>query len=262
MKALGWAIMGAALGWALAAPAAPVARDEAFRAAVSELPQFYPGDWTAADEVPLYDLSGDVAAYAFIFERAEKRAAAAETPAAFVARARANVAAAGAEATGYETELRGEDRYATIVVAADDAEPPTLRCHLGLPGHVVRAANALALAGKANSGIGWRVSRSLMLGFFDEAFLLEPAAGTGDALVVDLRTQAAMPESDARARAQLRKAAAPDPERERACAEAWEPYRAAKATAVIPLATPPPAGGAGKAAVVPPVPSGAKGGTP
>ena len=262
MKALGWAIVGTAVGWALAAPAAPVARDEAFRAAETELPQFYPGDWTAADEVPLYDLSGDVAAYAFIFERAGKRAAAAETPAAFVARSRANVAAAGAEATGYETELRGEDRYATIVIAADDAEPPTLRCHLGLPGHVVRAANALALAGKANSGIGWRVSRSLMLGFFDEAFLLEPAAGTGEALVVDLRTQAAVPESDARARAQLRKAAAPDPERERACAEAWEPYRAAKATAVIPLATPPPAGGAGKAAVVPPVPSGAKGGTP
>ena len=247
MKALGWAIMGVALGMALAAPAAPVARDDAFRAAESELPRFYPGAWTAADELPLYDLDGAVAAYAFIFERAAKRGAAAEAPAAFVARARAAVAAAGAEATGYETELRGEDRYATIVIAADDAEPPVLRCHLGLPGHVVRAANAAALAGRARSGGAWRVRRSLMLGFFDEAFVVEPAAGAGDALVVDLRTQAAVPEREARARAQLRKAAAaPDPERERLCAEAWQPYRAAKATAVIPLAAP----------------AGAQGGTP
>ena len=247
MKALGRLIVGMALGMALAAPAAPVARDDAFRAAESELPRFYPGEWAAADEVPLYDLNGAVAAYAFIFERAAKRSAAAEAPAAFVARARAAVAAAGAEATGYETELRGEDRYATIVIAADDAEPPVLRCHLGLPGHVVRAANAAALAGRARSGGAWRVRRSLMLGFFDEAFVVEPAAGAGDALVVDLRTQAAVPEREARARAQLRKtAAAPDPERERLCAEAWQPYRAAKATAVIPLAAP----------------AGAQGGTP
>ena len=247
MKALGRLIVGMALGMALAAPAAPVARDDAFRAAESELPRFYPGAWTAADELPLYDLDGAVAAYAFIFERAAKRGAAAEAPAAFVARARAAVAAAGAEATGYETELRGEDRYATIVIAADDAEPPVLRCHLGLPGHVVRAANAAALAGRARSGGAWRVRRSLMLGFFDEAFVVEPAAGAGDALVVDLRTQAAVPEREARARAQLRKAAAaPDPERERLCAEAWQPYRAAKATAVIPLAAP----------------AGAQGGTP
>ena len=247
MKALGRSIVGMALGWALAAPAAPVARDDAFRAAETELPRFYPGEWTAADEVPLCDLDGAAAAYAFIFERAGKRAAAAEAPAAFVARARAAVAAAGAEATGYETELRGEERYATIVIAADDAEPPVLRCHLGLPGHLVREANALALAGRTQRGGAWRVRRHLMLGFFDEAFVVEPAAGAGDALVVDLRTQAAVPEREARARARLRKAAAaPDPERERLCAEAWQPYRPAKATAVIPLAAP----------------SGAKGGTP
>ena len=243
MKALGRLIVGMALGMALAAPAAPVARDDAFRAAESELPRFYPGDWAAAGEMPLYDLGGAVAAYVFIFERAGKRAAAAEAPAEFVARARAKISAAGAEATGYETELRGEDRYATIVVAADDAEPPVLRCHLGLPGHVVRAANALALAGRARSGGAWRLRRPLMLGFFDEAFVVEPAAGAGDALVVDLRTQAAVPEREAQARARLRKAAAaPDPERERLCAEAWQPYRAVKSQAVIPLA---PAGGKG-----------------
>ena len=239
MRTLALAIAGMALGWALAAPAAPVARDDAFRAAESELPRFYPGEWAAADEVPLYDLNGAVAAYAFIFERGAKRSAAAETPAAFVERARAAVAAAGAEATGYETELRGEDRYATIVIAADDAEPPVLRCHLGLPGHVVRAANAVALAGRTQRGGAWRVRRPLMLGFFDEAFVVEPATGTGETLVVDLRTQAAVPEREARARAKLRKAAAaPDPERERLCAEAWQPYRAATATAVIPLAAP------------------------
>ena len=247
MKALALAIAGMALGWALAAPEAPVARDDAFRAAETELPRFYPGEWAAADEVPLYDLNGAVAAYAFIFECGAKRAAAAEAPAAFVAQARAIIAAAGVEATGYETELRGEDRYATIVIAADDAEPPVLRCHLGLPGHVVREANALALAGRIQRGGTWRVRRPLMLGFFDEAFVVEPAAGTGDALVVDLRTQAAVPEREAQARAQLRKAAAaPDPERERLCAEAWQPYRAAKATAMVPLA----------------MPAGAKGGTP
>jgi|GEM_PF-2785954 hypothetical protein len=247
MKALGWAIAGMALGWALAAPAAPVARDDAFRAAEAELPRFYPGEWAAADDVPLYDLNGAVAAYAFIFERGAKRRAAAETPAAFVAKARADIAAAGEGATGYEPELRGEDRFATIVVAADDTEPPVLRCHLGLPGHLVREANALALADRAQRGVAWRVRRPLLLGFFDEAFVLEPASGAGEALVVDLRTQAAVPEREAQARAQLRKAAAaPDPERERLCAEAWQPYRAAKATAVIPLA----------------VPAGAKGGTP
>lgn len=247
MKALGRSIVCMALGWALAAPAAPVARDDAFRAAETELPRFYPGEWAAADEVPLCDLDGAVAAYAFIFERAAKRSAAAEAPVAFIARARAAVAAAGAEATGYETELRGEDRYATIVIAADDAEPPVLRCHLGLPGHLVRAANAVALAGRSQRGGVWRVRWSLLLGFFDEAFVVEPATGTGDALVVDLRTQAAVPEREARARAQLRKAAAAlDPERERLCAEAWQPYRAAHATAVIPLAAP----------------AGANGGTP
>ena len=246
MRRLGWSIVGMALGWALAAAAAPVARDEAFRVAEIELPRFYAGEWVAADETPLVDLSDTTKAYAFIFERAGKRSAAAETPAAFVARARANVAAAGAEATGYETDLRGEDRYATIVVAADDAEPPVLRCHLGLPGHVVRAANALALANRSKRGVAWRVRRPLMLGFFDEAFVLEPASGAGEALVVDLRTQAAVPEREAQARAQLRKAAAPDPERERLCREAWQPYRTTKATAVIPLATP----------------AGANGGTP
>lgn len=247
MRTLALAIAGLALGWALAAPAAPVARDDAFRAAETELPRFYPEEWAAADEVPLYDLNGAVAAYAFIFERGAKRSAAAEMPAAFVERARAAVAAAGAEATGYETELRGEDRYATIVIAADDAEPPVLRCHLGLPGHLVREANAVALAGRTQRGGAWRVRRPLMLGFFDEAFVVEPTTGTGEALVVDLRTQAAVSEREARARAQLRKAAAaPDPERERLCAEAWQPYRAATATAVIPLA----------------IPAGAKGGTP
>ncbi|MGD9611916.1 MAG: hypothetical protein AB7V22_03355 [Kiritimatiellia bacterium] len=246
MRTLGRWVAGMAFGLGLAASAAPVARDDAFRAAETELPRFYPGDWAAADEVPLVDLSDTPRAYAFIFARAGKRSAAAETPAAFVAQARASIAAAGASATGYETELRGEDRYATIVVAADDAEPPVLRCHLGLPGHVVREANALALAGRARRGVAWRVRRPLMLGFFDEAFVLEPVSGTGEALVVDLRTQAAVPEREAKARAQLRQAVAPDPERERLCQEAWQPYRTAKATAVIPLATP----------------AGANGGTP
>jgi hypothetical protein len=108
-----------------------------------------------------------------------------------------------------------------------------MRCHW-LPGHVVREANAVALAGRTQRGGTWRVRRSLMLGFFDEAFVVEPAAGTGEALVVDLRTQAAVPEREARTRAQLRKAAAAsDPERERLCAS-LATYQYREATAVIP----------------------------
>lgn len=221
----------------VSAMAAPVSRDEAFAAASTELPRFYAGSWNLADEMPLYGLSGDVKAFLFMFDRAQKAAGGGEdgAPAAFVAKARADLAAKGIVLSGQEPELRGEDRYATIVISADDTEPPMLRCFQGLPYQVVRAVDALALATEKKGAGSWRVRHGLMLGFFDEAFAVEPAAGSGEALVVDLRMCAVVTEKEAKARALAKQAVPPDPDLIRMSRQAWEPYR----TAVQATGTPP-----------------------
>lgn len=216
------------------AAAAPVSRDEAFAAAATELPRFYAGSWNLADEMPLYGLSGDVKAFLFMFDRGQKASGGGEAgaPAAFVAKARADLAAKGIVLSGQEPELRGEDRYATIVISADDTEPPTLRCFQGLPYQVVRAVDALALAAEKKGAGSWRVRHGLMLGFFDEAFAVEPAAGSGEALVVDLRMRAVVTEKEAKARALAKQAVPPDPDLIRMSRQAWEPYRTAVQTPV------------------------------
>lgn len=265
MKAIWAGIILVALAMSGPLLAAPVARDEAFKAASTELPRFYAGNWSPAGEILLYDLAGDVAAYLFMFDQTPKRSQTAsdDFPAAFVENARAELAAAGKTVSGYEFELRGENRYASIVISADDAEPPVLRCFQGLPAQLVREANARELARQTQGGGAWRVRHCLMLGFFDEAFALEPVSGAGEALVVDLRSRAVVTEREAKARARLRKAAAPDPERVRLCQEAWQPYRTTILSTAVPLAlATPAAGGAGKTAAVPSVSSGTKGGTP
>lgn len=227
--------------------AAPVSRDVAFKAATLELPVFYPGTWNPAGEIPLRNLAGNVVAYTFMFVEAQKLASMGQdrAPAAFVKKARTDLAAKGASVSGYETELRGDDCYATIVISADDTEPPVLRCFRGLPPQVVREADALALAGGKSGAGSWRVRDCLMLGFFDEAFTVEPTIGSGEALIVDLRSRATVTEKEARTRALAKKAAAPDPELVRMSQQAWGAYRASSrvasaavtgtATAVKPL---------------------------
>ena len=212
---------------AVAATAAPVSRDEALRAAERELPGFFGGSWRPAGEIALFDLSETVAAYAFIFTDASAPALAGapeEQPTGFVARARAGLAAAGRMVTGAESELYGADRFATIVIAADDTEPVVLRCFRGLPPQLVKEADAPGLAGQG--GGAWRVKHHLMLGFFDEAYLLENADGTAEQ-IVDLRTRSSATKTALREREVARKQAAADPERIRLCQDAWKPYRAA-----------------------------------
>jgi hypothetical protein len=207
--------------------AAPVTRDEAFRAAGSQLPGFFPGAWRPAGEMALQNLSGDTAAYVFMFSNLPepaKGSAPEETPAAFVARQRVRLAKTGQPVSPSDSELYGEDRFATVFTAADDTEPVVLRCFKGLPSQVVKEVDALALGAKSGAG-AWRVRRCLMLGLFDEAFVLEPTSGTGGALVVDMRSRAVVTEEDAKARAKAKKALVPDSERIRMFQEAWAPYR-------------------------------------
>lgn len=226
--------------------AAPVQRETAYRAAKEELPGFFPGPWQPAAEITLHNLSGDIAAYAFIFSRAQTAVqgkAQEEPPAAFVAKARERLAAGGKTATGNEPPLYGNDIFASIVISADDTEPPVLRCFLGLPPHVVKESDALTLAGKTGGGDGWRVRHYLMLGLFDEAFSLETPSGSS-ALVVDMRTRAAAPLADVKARANAKRVAAPDPERARRCQEAWDRYRTGGQAPVSPAKATPPQPGA------------------
>ena len=217
---------------ASAVQAAPVSRGEAFRAATAKLPSFYAGNWNPAGEILLHNLSGDVTAFIFMFDRAQKLSD--KTPATFVEKARTDLAAAGKTVSGYEPELRGADRYATIVISADDTEPPVLRCFLGLPPQVVREANALALAADKGGAGSWSVRHYLMLGFFDEAFAVEPSVGSKETLIVDLRMRAVVTEKEAKTRALTKRAAAPDPELIRMSQKAWGPYRTASKTLNVP----------------------------
>ncbi len=222
-----WLMALLVCGWARLSEAAPVSRNEAFGAASALLPSFFPGDWFLADEITLHLLSGEAGAFLFVFESGGKTSddQARNSPQEFVARTRADLAGQSGRPTGYEPELRGEDRYATIMISAEDTAPPVLRCFRGLPFQRVREVNALDLAGREKDGKPWRVRHHLMLGFFDEAFLVEPVDGGGDAMVVDLRTHAVVTEPDAQAQARLQSPRQPDPDLARMSQEAWAPYR-------------------------------------
>lgn len=222
--------------------AAPVQRADAYRAAQEELPGFFAGPWQPAAEIALHNLSGDIAAYTFIFARppaATQAKAQEQNPAAFVTKAREQLAAEGKTATGNEPQLYGDNLFASIVISADDTEPPVLRCFLGLPPHVVKEAEALALADRTGGGKGWRVRHYLMLGLFDETFSLETPADSSE-LVVDMRSRAAAPLSDVKARALAKRVPAPDPDRVRRCQEAWERYRTGGPDPVSPPKAAPP----------------------
>lgn len=218
--------------------AEPVGREAAAAAAAARLPQFYPGEWVPAGDYTLYDLAGGIAAYTFMFERSAKAAHAQgrrETPAEFVAARRAAIGESVIKARGNSPELYGAERFAAIVISADDTEPPVLRCGLGLPPQLVKERDAEALAKSAYAQGRWRVRRRLMLGMFDEAFECEDEEGREAPLVVEMRTGKTLPLAEAAERGRAkRKQAAAEPERERLCREAWAPFRGATRKGVRP----------------------------
>jgi hypothetical protein len=218
--------------------AEPVGQEAAAKAAAARLPQFYPGEWHPAGDYPLYDLAGNIAAYTFMFERADQagqKQGRRETPAEFVAARRSALGEATDKSVGNHPELYGAERFATIVISADDTEPPLIRCFLGLPPQLVKERDAESLASGQRGQGRWRVSRRLMLGMFDEAFECEDETGREAPLVVEMRTGKSLPLAEAteRVRAKRKKSVA-DPERERLCREAWAPFRSANRKGVQP----------------------------
>ena len=202
--------------------------------AAHQLPGYFAGPWQLAGEYALENLSGDTVAYTFIFSKPARQVTPSPeggslAPASFVARARERLRGSGRPATGNTAELYGEDRFASILVSADDTEPPVLRCYRGLPPHLVKEADALDLVTKKRGAGAWRVSRRLMLGMFDEAFCLENAADTNAAEIVDMRTGAVLSKAEAETRGRTKKVAGQDRERVRMSREAW---RALKPAAV------------------------------
>ena len=225
-----WVSLPVAL--ALGAAAASVPRETAFHVAANQLPGYFAGPWQLADEYALENLSGDTVAYTFIFSMPSRQEfqspeSGALAPTSFVARARERLRGSGRPATGNTAELYGEDRFASILVSADDTEPPVLRCYRGLPPHLVKEADALDLVTKKRGAGAWRVRRRLMLGLFDEAFCLGNAADTNAAEIVDMRTGAVLSKAEAETRGRAKKVAGQDRERVRMCREAWGAVRPA-----------------------------------
>ena len=211
---------------ALCAAAAPVPRETAFHVAANQLPSYFAEPWQLADEYALENLSGDTVAYTFIFSKPSQQEFSSSegealAPTSFVARARERLRGSGRPVTGNTTELYGEDRFASILVSADDTEPPVLRCYRGLPPHLVKEAETLVLVTKKRGSGAWRVRRRLMLGLFDEAFCLENAADTNAAEIVDMRTGAVLSKAEAETRGRAKQVAGQDRERVRMCREAW-----------------------------------------
>lgn len=228
MRFVNYSFLAALCLLAFRLPAEPVGRAAAAAAAADRLPQFFAGVWKPAGDYPLYDLAGTVAAYTFMFERngQEHKAARRNTPAEFVAERRVKLGGPEKAENGNHPELYGAERFATIVISADDTEPPVIRCFLGLPPQLVKETEAEALAQRAHGRGRWRVRRRLLLGMFDEAFECEDAEGGNQALLVEMRTGKTLPLAEAAARANAkRQAVDPDPERERQCREAWAPFR-------------------------------------
>ena len=259
-RAKGAALLAAGLAVGLL-EAAPVARDTAYQVAVSQLPGFYPGSWQLSGEYALESLSGETQAFIFMFSRASKLGVAgADTPAlaptSFVARTRSRLKAEGRTVNGHAPELYGESAYASIVISADDAEPPVLRCFQGLPAQVVKEEDALALVAKKGGAGSWRVSRRLMLGMFDEAFCLEDVSGAHGEQVADMRSGAVLPTSEALSRAPRKQAAADDAERVSRCQAAWrEAVAQSRKGAAAEPAGPVRAGRPGAAEAAPAVPA-------
>jgi hypothetical protein len=241
----------AVLFMSAALDAAPVRREDAFRAANHELPGFFSGLWELRDELMLYDLSGGVVAFMFTFQNSQPQPngiAGAMVPSEFVAKKRKALGDRGVTVSGVEPELYGQDTFATIVISAVDTEPVVLRCFQGLSPHVVKVADAAALASKPGgaaklaSTAPWQVRHCLMLGLFDEAFYLATSDGTREA-IVDMRTRSVTTPDKARARASVKRQIIPDSERVRMCQKAWGRYWQAKKVvpaALSPLGSKPP----------------------
>lgn len=209
--------------------AAPVTRDTALQAAMDELPGFFAGSWQWADEETLHDLSGGTVAYMFMFRKEQAQVKVNDAsqplePIAFVASKRKVLSKQGVSVSGNESDLYGQDVFASIVISAVDTEPVVLRCFRGLPSHVVKSADAMGLATETAPDSTWRVRHCLMLGLFDESFSLETADGASE-LIVDMRTQSVTTPAKAKAKVSVKKQVALDAERVRMCQNAWDRYR-------------------------------------
>ncbi len=217
--------------------AVPVKRDAALQAAMHELPGFFAGSWLWADEETLYDLSGGTVAYMFMFRKSQAQVKVNDVllplePVAFVASKRMVLSKQGVSVSGNESDLYGQDVFASIVISAVDTEPVVLRCFRGLPSHVVKSADAMGLATETAPGSTWRVRHYLMLGLFDEAFSLETANGESE-LIVDMRTQSVTTPAKAKAKASVKKQVAPDAERVSLCQKAWKKYLGGQGVSVL-----------------------------
>lgn len=213
------------------AAAEPVARNTAYHAARTELPGFFPGQWEPADEIILHDINENIVAYAFVFIRNGKTAAANNTsykkPADFVEAQRAELTQAGKQINGNNPELYGEDRYATVFISADDTEPPVLRCFLGLPPQLVKAEKARTMS-KEHAGGEWRIRTFLMQGLFDESFVLESTANPENLLLADTRVNQIMTTAEATTRAAgMKESNVEDSAKASLCKKAWQQYKTA-----------------------------------
>lgn len=221
--------------------AEPVLRQEAYRAARSELPGFFPGPWKSTGEIVLKDLEGSAAAYLFMFKSTGTDVVPISddsTPAEYVARTRARLKLTGNAVSGSTRALYGEDRFASIVISADDEEPIVLRCFKGLSPHLVKEADAVSLAARKGGGGTWRVREYLMLGLFDEAFSIETDAD-GSTLVVDTRTGTVLTHSEAKTRAiEKQREKRSNSELRGRCRQAWRAYRSPNETHVLPAVLP------------------------
>ncbi len=207
----------------------PVSRATALRAATTELPRFFAGEWKLHDEFVLYDVDLQPAAYAFVFSREDLiKEAVLELPDGLVPKKRPV-----RDITRPDTAAGQEDpdkqQFSTIFISARDSEPPVIRCFRGIPPRQDTEERALALAGETmpQNDVS-PVIRHLMLGFFDEAVAIISEDDPDDALVADLRGNRTFPLAEVRERAAaISNAMEPDPERISLSRQAWRKYKTA-----------------------------------
>lgn len=205
----------------------PVSRETALRAATTELPRFFPGNWKLHEEFVLYDIDLQPAAYAFVFSREDQiKEAVFELPEGFVPKKHPsrNPDRQNTEIVPKENDHR---QYSTIFISALDSEPPVIRCFSGLPPQRHNEERALTMAdAEMPQNDASPVVRHLMLGFFDEAVAIINKEAPDSALVADLRGNQVLPLEEVRARVEEVKAQRePDPELVRLSRLAWQKHK-------------------------------------
>ncbi len=216
----GIAIIALVAGMPTGMTGAPVDRAAALRAAADRLPTFFSGSWLRVDDFSMVDPEGTTRAYTVVFHQGDTRNAA--SPANFLARVRQQKRAAGRQINENSSDLYGSDRYASIVVSADDTEPVVIRCYRGLPATLVKLEAAQKLA-RATGKSDLRLAQHLMLGMFDETVLLESPDGS-ERVVVDMRTRTTTSLQEAQTRAKRKTGVTRSKKFIEQCRMAWAPY--------------------------------------